>query len=460
MKRTKFLLVFVSLIFVLQELSVFAQEARSRFELLNLIRKDKFDLVLPKVMRDNNVDMWIHVIRRGDPDPLELDLGGNAGYFVFTDRGGDRIERAVLGIGFSRIADKSVYDIITEENLYGEDQIPMWKPSDLTEFVAERDPKRIAVNMSDWLTHTDGLSHTGYLKLVGLLGKKYAERLVSSETVITDFRVRRVQTEVIAFAKACEIQRQIMETALKSIKPAVTTREELAWWAQDKLLKHGLPMSYLGASMPGISHSEVSDRSETSKLDYAFQRGDLISWDWGIKYLNFGTDYKRKAYILKEGETSLPSGLQHAWDRGLKAREIIRTTFKSGHTAGEILKIVSKAIEDAGYVYTPYVNNSRNKEIIEALGDSEESGFSIDCHCVGNTGNSQIAVGPSMAPFRKGRAHLIVRPNNLIAFEFMVHTWIPEWNRRLSINFEDNAIVTERGIEALYPRNEQIILVR
>jgi hypothetical protein len=166
MRRKMMLLLFVSLIFILQGLDVQAQEARSRFKLLNLIRKDKFDLILPQVMRDNDVDMWIHVIRRGDPDPLELDLGGNCGYFIFTDRGGGRIERAVLGVSFSRIADRSVYDIIGEESLYGEDRIPMWKPSDLTEFVAERDPKRIAVNMSEWLTHTDSLSHTGYLKLV------------------------------------------------------------------------------------------------------------------------------------------------------------------------------------------------------------------------------------------------------------------------------------------------------
>ncbi len=460
MSGKRILIVLVSAIFILQGLSLHAQEARSRYELLNLIRKDKFDLVLPQAMKDNKVDMWIHVIRRGDPDPLELDLGGNTGYFIFTDRGGDRIERALLGVSFSSIADRSVYDIIGEESLYGEDRVPTWKPSDLTQFVAERDPKRIAVNMSEWLTHADGLSHTGYLKLVELLGEKYTKRLVSSENVITDFRVRRVQAEIIAFARACEIQRQIMETALKSIKPGITTREELGWWAEDQLLAQGLPLSYLGAGMPGISHSAVSDRSATSKSGYVFQRGDLISWDWGIKYLNFGTDYKRNAYVLNEGETSLPAGVQHAWDRGLKAREIIRKTFKPGHTAGETLKIVSRALEKAGYVYTPFVNTSRDREIVNSLGDSGKSGFSIDCHCVGNTGNSQIAVGPSMAPFRKDRAHLVIQPNNLIAFEFMVHTWVPEWKRRLSINFEDNAIVTEKGIEALYPRNEQIILIR
>jgi hypothetical protein len=82
---------------------------------LNLIRIEKFDKILPGGMRDNNVDMWIHVIRRADPDPLELDLGGTMGYFVFTDRGGDRIERALHGVSFSRIADRSVYDIFGEE---------------------------------------------------------------------------------------------------------------------------------------------------------------------------------------------------------------------------------------------------------------------------------------------------------------------------------------------------------
>ena len=71
-------------------------KAKKRWEILNLIRKEKFDQVLPGALRDNNVDMWIHAIRDGDPDPLAIDLGGSLGYFVFTDRGGDRIERAVF----------------------------------------------------------------------------------------------------------------------------------------------------------------------------------------------------------------------------------------------------------------------------------------------------------------------------------------------------------------------------
>lgn len=62
------------------------------------IRREKFDIVLPEVMRKSDVDMWIHVMRETIPDPFGAeDLGSTSGVFVFTDRGGDRIERAVLG---------------------------------------------------------------------------------------------------------------------------------------------------------------------------------------------------------------------------------------------------------------------------------------------------------------------------------------------------------------------------
>ena len=49
---------------------------------------------LPGAMRDNNVDMWIHMVQSGNRDPLALDLGGwfeyrvweRYGYHIFTDR--------------------------------------------------------------------------------------------------------------------------------------------------------------------------------------------------------------------------------------------------------------------------------------------------------------------------------------------------------------------------------------
>ncbi len=58
---------------------------------LHQIRREKFDNVLPGAMRDNDIDMWIHVIRDGNPDPMQLHFGPVSGYIVFTDRGSGRI---------------------------------------------------------------------------------------------------------------------------------------------------------------------------------------------------------------------------------------------------------------------------------------------------------------------------------------------------------------------------------
>ena len=51
-----------------------AGEAKKRWELMNQIRLEKFDLVLPEVMRENGVDMWITVNREGFDDPLTTNI--------------------------------------------------------------------------------------------------------------------------------------------------------------------------------------------------------------------------------------------------------------------------------------------------------------------------------------------------------------------------------------------------
>ena len=245
MRKSWILPALLSIAVLLQGVHVEAQEARARYETMRMIRKEKFDLVLPGAMRDNNIDMWINVMQDGHTDALSLDLGVNIRmsivettcFVIFTDRGDEEIECAVLGPGRG---DPELYSIRGPEN-------------DLGAFVAERDPKRIAVNMSDDLPIANGMSHTGYLKLVGLIGDKYAKRLVSSGDLVTDFRVRRVQSEIVAFAKIAEIQRQLMEETYRRIVPGVTTREELGWWVQDQLMEKGLLSGLVprGPSAPG-----------------------------------------------------------------------------------------------------------------------------------------------------------------------------------------------------------------
>ena len=423
-------------------------DARARWETLNQIRADKFDLILPGAMRDNEVEMWIHVIRWGDPDPLELDLGGEFGTFVFTDRGGDRIERAVLGGAGRGLDFLDVYDIFGS-------------PSDLRKMVEERDPKTIAINSSVWLAVADGISHTEYQRVVEELGPKYAARLVSADQLISDFRVRRVTGEIAAFSTAGEMTRRIMERAFSEevITPGVTTLFDVAWWVQDRLLEMGVRSSF-GISPPYVLWSATSTEEATRQKDYVIQRGDFLAYDMGIRYLNLGTDFKRHAYVMREGETEIPSFLREAFDRGLEAREIIRRNIKVGRTAGETLDLLAEKLEAEDFVYTPFTDiGSKDRAMVEAMGDDPRTGISIDCHTVGNTGNSEVAVGPSFAPFRPDRAHVEIQPNNLFAFEFIIHHAIPG-GTRVRINLEDNAIVTVHGVEWLYPPNSRILEIR
>lgn len=446
-------------------------EFRSRWERLDLIRREKFDIGLPKAMRENQVDMWIHAIKLGNPDPLFKDLGvgftllapqpynSSSVYFIFSDRGGDRIERAVLG-GEPLHGDGG-YDIFGDE-------------SDLKQFVADRDPKRIAINMSGRFAVADSLSHTGYLRLVAALGQPYADRLVSAEQVISDFRDRRVISEIVEYGQLGETTRRLIERALSNevIKPGVTTLEEVAWWMKDQLLTHGIEPTFERLFMPKILYSAHSNMSATESSQYVFQRGDLFQYDFGFEFMNLGSDIKRTAYILPAGETAVPPGVQHAWEEGLRARQVLRNSIKVGRTAGETLEIIGNAFEEAGFVFVnlkgdPAFSGGWEavwQQALDARGlspeDAHKTQVSTDCHCVGNTGDSEIEAGPSISSFRPATAHLTIKPNHLFAFELFANSPIPEWGgTRVRFGIEDDAIVTEDGVQYLYPPNSRILLI-
>ena len=134
-----------------------AQEARKRWERMGQIRRDKFDLVLPEVMRENAIDMWIVMMKEGHLDPLYEDLGrgyvGSVGYYIFTDLGENRIERVALGISGYLLEENGAYDLVSND-------------FDLKTFVQSRDPSRIGINTSQAIGGADGLSHSSYLQLM------------------------------------------------------------------------------------------------------------------------------------------------------------------------------------------------------------------------------------------------------------------------------------------------------
>ncbi len=448
-------------------------EFRSRWERLDLIRREKFDFSLPRALRDNGVSMWIHVMKHGNPDALAKDLGagvdvlaphpshGSSCYFVFTDRGGERIERAVLG--GEVIRGNGGYDLFGGEE-------------DLRTFVQERDPESIAVNMSGRIAVGDGLSYTGYARLGEALGEKYSARLTSAEQVITDYRDRRVVAEIVEYGRLGETTRRLIERALSSevITPGRTTLEEVAWWTKDELLKLGVEPIFNKLFMPSVLYSAETEPEAYDSPDYAFQRGDLFQFDFGFDFMNHGSDIKRTAYVLPEGENAVPAGLQHAWDEGLRARGVLRESIEVGRTTGETVQVIARNMEEAGFVFVnltgdPAFSGGWDEAWSAALeargglgpGEEEKTQVSSDCHCVGNTGDSEVEAGPCISGFRPAVHHMVLKPNHIFAFELFANTAIPEWGgTRIRLGIEDDAILTDDGVQYFYPPNERILLIR
>jgi Xaa-Pro aminopeptidase len=167
-----------------------------------------------------------------------------------------------------------------------------------------------------------------------------------------------------------------------------------------------------------------------------------------VCYLNLCTHVKRVAYVLKEGEAQAPPGLQHAFDRALAVRATIRPVIRPGPTAAETERAIHRRLEEAGFGVIEF-NRPTDRDLTEVV---------VGAHAVGNTGHG---IGPSIAFFNPLQLTYEIKPTNLFSFEFFAYTRVPEWGgAKARIPIEDDIVVTERGVEWLYPVVDRILLIR
>jgi hypothetical protein len=432
-------------------------------ELMNRIRREKFDLTLPQVMREHKIDMWIQVMREGSPDPLASDLGSNSGVFIFTDRGNDRIERAVFDYSMDLVRECGAYDIIAKPKsrlpldefykTYGAE----WPGGPKTEldyrfegvgeFVAQRDPKRIAVNYLEklgspveyeipWL-RSDGISYTDYKLLVKTLGDKYAKRIVSAEYLITDYLARPVKSEILLYKQIREMIAESIDRDFNKIVPGVTKFSDLEG-----------------------NRSVVDKDGNRRRGDYVLQRGDLICLaagkqsgypDYEWKFGNFNEVVFEYVYILGEGENEPPPWIRRAWNDALKVRKILEMNIRVGRTALETFELLKKEIEEAGFIYI-------DRQVFNKEPDRKKTQVPLDMHAAGKG-----IYAPRIGAFGPDwQRDMILPMNHHFYFEYWVYVPVPEWGegRYLSIQLHDGAIVTKRGVEYFYPPPKRIRIVK
>jgi Xaa-Pro aminopeptidase len=413
-----------------------AQEARRRWEMQRQIRLDKFEQILPLAMRNAGIDMWIVAVKENHREPLWDDLGRGyvtgIGYYVFTDRG-DRIERAALGPSGYMVEQSGAYDIFAPA-------------STLASFVKERNPKRIGVNMSDEIGPADGLSYAMHQHLVKTLGEPFAARFVSAERLVSEFRSRRVASEFVAFGEAAGIAIQLAERALSNevITPGKTTLEDVAWWMQDQLLARGLGSEF---DMPSVYITGPEGIAATSNRRI-IQPGDVMMIDWGVQLMNFGTDVKRVAYVLKAGEITAPQSIQTAFDRAVAVRDVLKKAIKPGLRADETMKNMDAALRTAGFGVIEF--NKPNAD--------DKTDVVYGFHPVGNTGHD---IGPSLTTWQPLQMTFTMHLQHIFAFEYFAYTPIAEWGgKKLRIPIEDDAVLMEHGIQFLHPANYRLLIIK
>jgi len=449
-----------------------AQEEDALKEWNNKIRREKFDIVLPEVMRKNDVDMWIHVMRETIPDPFGAEeLGSTSGVFIFTDRGGDRVERTILGRRWGAshagetwrvhwdtklVEECGAYDIIGDPVLVkqppgGPETEYDYRFNGLKEFVEERDPKRIALNfkleLGPYPTTTrarDGISHTDYILLTEELGEKYAPRIVSSERVMMDYIIRKVPSEIELLKKMRKDEDARVKKAFADIVPGVTKNRDV------------------GVTIFRRRGTGVSQRGRTAgHEDVVIEGGDIVAAPSQGTY----------AYVLREGETEPPPDIKKLWAEYRKIDKILVETIKVRLTPREIVKAYKTKFAEEGIIIRDdqlHLSSPKNDFSAYSKGfDPEKTFLNIDCHGMGKGARKrkfENYFGPrigSNGP--EWMWDIPLPPNHHFVLEYFIYMPWPSTEHEDQYLFwwdHEQALATERGVEYFSPPQEELYLIK
>jgi len=304
---------------------------RERLEIMERFWQWKRENVLPAVMREQGVDMWI--VRS---DEGELFFNNESPVFVShlpANSEGMTLPSQHVRPGSQQVPRLLLFHDRGAEIEYLEPQ----DYADLRRIVSELDPKRIAI------------SSFANQPMLEALGSKYADRTVSSMTLgmrwletvsaeqISIYRlVQRVASEIIAEGFSNRL-----------VIPDVTTTADLNWWFRHRMLDLGLehenhPTIGVQRRPANIARyddpPEYFERGRTDNdMDVTIRRGDIISCDTDIMFLGLVTDSHQHAYVLEEGETEVPTDLQDALAKVNRVQDLLAAEFQFGRTGKEIV---------------------------------------------------------------------------------------------------------------------------
>lgn len=402
---------------------------REQAEIQQRWLKLRLERALPELMRKHGVSMWLVICREYNEDPVYRSLTSPTVFaarrrtiLVFYDRGAEKgVERLALGGG----SNGGLYQVyrdpeVENRELWGEGQWAL-----LRKLIAERDPKTIAVNISQTHAFSDGLSVGEWEKLQQTLGQEYLKRVVRAELLPLEYIETRLPEMTPTYKQMMEIVHWIIERAFSDevIKPGKTTNQDVVWWMRQQVNDLGLGTWFQttvrvqrkGAGVP-------SNLAEDTPV--AIERGDVLHCDFGFTAMGLATDTQHMAYVLRPGEADAPEGIKKALANTNRMQDILLERMKVGRTGNEVLAdaIATMKVEKInGTFYT---------------------------HPIGDHGHG---AGPLIGLWDRqegvpGRGDVKILPNTWFSIELGGRTAVPEWDgQELFVGQEEDAIVDATG---------------
>jgi hypothetical protein len=427
-------------------LGTLREQAATRQDWLAL----RLERVLPKLMREHGVDMWVIPVREYNEDPVFFALvspttlaARRRTIYVFHDRGPERgVERIAIG-GTSQ---GGLYENVRDPNAaigtagttrraaepFGPQQ---WEL--LTRVVEERDPRAIAVNISHTHAFSDGLTAGEWEALQQALGEKYRARVVRRELLPLQYIEERLPEMLPTYRRMQVLVHELIATAFSNevIEPGVTTTQDVVWWLRQRVNDLGLDVWFHPSVSVQRRGVEMGDSAAP-----VIRRGDVLHVDFGITALGLNTDTQHMGYVLRDGETDAPAGMYAALQRSNRLQDLLLEEMKPGRIGNEVLQATlarMRAESINGTVYThPIGDHGHGAGSLIGLWDRQEG-----------------------VP---GRGEVPLRPNTWFSIELQATSPVPEWDgQNVRMAQEEEAYLDERGQRHwVLRRQERFHLVR
>ncbi|MEM7053903.1 MAG: Xaa-Pro aminopeptidase, partial [Pseudomonadota bacterium] len=258
-------------------------DQRSRIEPENRIVNYRLEQLLPELMAEAGIDLWLVMAREYADDPVFLTLVPQP---VFTAR------RTTMLL-FHLQDDGTVRPLSVNTYPFGEPYETAWSGGDLDQqwqalgdLIGELDPERIGINTSRYWPTADGLTEGLHARLLEVLPEGLDQRLVSAEQLVVRWLETRTEPELALYPHIFTLARSVIAEGFSSkvITPGVTTTDDVAWFLRQRFHELDLPvwfMPYVNLQREGVSCEADNPFCGISGV---IQPGDVLHTDVGICY--------------------------------------------------------------------------------------------------------------------------------------------------------------------------------